>query len=696
MINDNKVTIFHQLKELFDEMRKMDREDIDELAILLEQINISDIVEYYLKLDNDHAFDDMDLFTCKKLVEILQYIYNNTDMIPPVSDNTYDQLYELIIEKGIGDIVGALNPEGVILREHKYPDLRGTLDKVHFVYNVDKNGDKRKSIEDKIRYIEDMLGCSIYESPLFDVRLQRKRDGVSLVVECDEEGMPIHAMLRGDTDINQARDVIDLLRGNTMFKKYANGKKFGVKTEAVVQQDKYIKICEEVKEFATPRSAVSSIFNTGELDINMMKYVDIIPLRIQYDGGFVEILVDDELDMHGNLYNLRELEYKIHEMNKQSQEMGLETDGVVIILEHPEAQRKLGRHGAINRFEFAFKFPAEAKKTAIIDIDFSIGLGGNITPVAKIQPVIMLGKEIKSVTLGSVERYKSFGLMGKGDEVIIRYEIIPYLELDYTCKKATSERIEVPVYCKYCGVKLVEDPVLRCGNEECSSRIVGNIVNYINKMRIDDIGIGVVSSLFDHKILNSIEDLYRLKNKKSDIVEIPGFGEKSYYNMVESIEERMEVFDYELLASLGIQSIGERKFKKVLAVMSLDELLYTCINLELPTRLISLPGFGQKTINRIQDGINAKFKTIEFLLKTLKLKHSSNNLTNKGSICFSNIRDKDFQNELIAKGYEIKNSVTSDLSILIVPSLDSESSKITSAKEKGIKIMTLDEAIREL
>ena len=130
----------------------------------------------------------------------------------------------------------------------------------------------------------------------------------------------------------------------------------------------------------------------------------------------------------------------------------------------------------INKFERSFKFQPESKKSILKSVEFSVGNLGNITPIAKIEPVKLRGNTIKSISLGSVERFKMLGL-SVGDEVIIKYEIIPYLDIDDTCEMSGERLIEAPTHCPFCGSELVEDPLLRCNNESCSSRVIGKILN---------------------------------------------------------------------------------------------------------------------------------------------------------------------------------------------------------------------------
>ena len=133
---NKKITIYHQLTAIYNELVRMDEDSINEVVEMLKGINFEAIVKFFNESDLKEL-DDMDLFTCKKLVEILQFIYNNTDIVPPVSDETYDQLYQIMLDVGLGDVVGSVNSQGKPVREHRIPDLRGTLHKVNFVFNVD-------------------------------------------------------------------------------------------------------------------------------------------------------------------------------------------------------------------------------------------------------------------------------------------------------------------------------------------------------------------------------------------------------------------------------------------------------------------------------------------------------------------------------------------------------------------------------
>jgi NAD-dependent DNA ligase len=162
--------------------------------------------------------------------------------------------------------------------------------------------------------------------------------------------------------------------------------------------------------------------------------------------------------------------------------------------------------------------------------------------------------------------------------------------------------------------------------------------------------------------------------------------------MIKGINKRKVVYDYELLGSLGIQSIGLRIFQKILSIMDIETLINLSVENRLAINLIGLPGFGEKTANRVEKGINSKIKTIRFLLNTLSLKEKVDRSKLKGKVCFSQIRDPEFESKLLKNGYDVTDSLTKNVDILIVPNLNMTSSKITKAKKYGITIMDIENA----
>jgi len=571
----DKQNIISQLSDIH--QRLLEKEDFVDTIQRLELMKINRLINYLLYAITEYDPDDK--LILQLLIRILQNIFNNSSEISPVTDEDYDKLYELNRQFNNEEIVGSsFNKSNKIISSHKYPDLRGTLDKVHFIRIKDKGKDKRRSIEDFINTVENKIGRSLTKDESF-AYLFPKWDGISCIFECDENGNTDKALSRGDTDINEAVDWTKLFKGSNFKYVFGNdiNRLFGLKTEIVMSRSNYKLICEKEGDLKSPRSAVSSILTSLTGDTSNLPYLTIIPLQTQEfetKSIYTPTIVYDEFPYSGGyLNNLDEIELRMLELRERIYtEMDIDTDGVVFRLADPYIQKLLGREDKINKYEFAYKFPPEQKKTIIKNVNFSVGLLGSVRPVAVIKPVTIKGNTITNISLGSIDRFEELDLR-LGDEVIIKYDVIPYLSIDSTCRKGDGTKFTTPTKCIYCKEELVKDPILKCINEKCNCRIIGKILNYTSKMSISNMDVGTVTTLFENKLLRSIGDLYKLKDHKSDIVSLSGFGEKSFNNIIKGIDSRRDVYDYELLGSLGITDIGRKMFKRILNIYYIDELI---------------------------------------------------------------------------------------------------------------------------
>ncbi|WP_304576762.1 helix-hairpin-helix domain-containing protein [Romboutsia ilealis] len=688
-----KIATYKTLDDIYKKLKSNDFDDT--IKTIIEGVSIPRLTKYYTEVAEIQKLDDLDKFTIVKIIEITQYLYNNTDILSPLSDEEYDKLYEVLVDLGL-NIVGSVNAQGKPVRNHKYPDLRGSLDKVHFLRIEDKGKDKRKSIEDWIKTMENKLGFRLVGDRA-KVKLQPKWDGVSVVFECDGNGIVEHALLRGDTGRNEAVTLDHLFKGVDFSMYCSSGRKFGLKTEVMVSDQQYDELCKIDGSFSSPRSACTSILNSKDIDKSYIKFLTIQSLRLQYEGDSEDEVIVLEQTIFGTnvdkiayLDNLDDLMIKMNAMKLMCADAGLITDGVVLSCLNDDVISGMGRDNHINKFEVAYKFPPETKKSILLDVEFSMGALGNITPVAKIEPVKMRGNKISSINLGSIDRFETLNIR-QGDEVIIKYEIIPYLDKDDTCKPGTGKAYPIPTHCPYCNEKLVEDPLLKCINDNCESRVVGKILNYVNKMRIENISINTIERFYQLGFLRSIEDLYRLENHKNEIVQLDGFGSKSFQKIIDGINNRRDVYDYELMGSIGIQDIGERMFKKILSVYSINDLKSKC---EEPGKfmkeLINLEGIKDKTADKIIRGIYINTSLINFLLKEVKVKKNTRVYDKK--VCFSKIRDKEFEKFLDENNVLVMDSFKKETDILIVPDVNESSSKIDKAKKQGKPVIDLKTA----
>lgn len=685
----DKDKILSALTEIYN--LSLTNHEFDSLLESLELMKINNLINMY---KHQEILNEDDINIIGVIIKILQNIYNNTGIESPVTDEDYDILYAMYINNTEKiDIVGApvINKDAEITN-HNYPELRGTLDKIHFLSRKEKGNDKRKSLEEWINGLENRLGRELLGSEL-SATMYPKFDGTSLVCECDKNGKVIQALSRGDTDINEAV-VLNHIFGAVKFPTIPEwNSDFGIKCEVIMTYDNFDKFCKKYGEKKSPRSAVSSIVNTDGIDPTVLKYVTIIPLRLQnFDTKEIIIPGKPFIEYPHAKVNLRDYDdiaQKIIELKEfMKTMMDCPIDGIVFVLDDLSLRKELGRDYAINKYEVAYKLIPDSKKTKLLDVVFSVGVLGGITPVAKIEPIKMEGNTINNVSLGSIERFESLHLH-KGDEVLIRYDIVPYLHIDNSCIRSNNDEIKTPTHCEYCGERLFHEPILKCTNPNCPSRMMGKIVNYVTKMSIENISNGIISILFNQGYLKSIEDLYFLEHHKRSMVEIDGFGTKKFNNIIKGIHKRMDVYDYVLLGSIGIPDIGQRMFKKILSVYTIDELIQLCQENK-GYKLIELEGIKETTANKIVVGILTNVKLIKFLCDKLNVKHDGT--VYKMKVLFTQVRDKDFEKYLKSIQIEVCGSYTKDIDMVICKDKNSSTDKISKAKKNGKMILTLQEA----
>ena len=660
---------------------------------------------YTIELIEDIAYNNR-LVTegdLKSIIIHLQDVFNNQgEGETGVSDECYDILYGKYRSMGGLDIIGAPVDISRKTLKHNYPDLRGTLDKVHFIKDIDKDGDVRASIESWMSSVKRSLGTDNID---WSAKVSPKWDGNSVILECDDQGYVERALTRGDVDTNEAVDLTHIFGGFKLI--YKQLSKVGVKCEVVMNDDQFKLACEQIEIFKNKRSAVSGILNNKYADKGFVKYITIIPISIQDNDGmfhdiceyfdtlpftFVDMVLDAifELPSENTVSFLSDIRNGKFDRDVRQ----YLTDGVVITLTNNDIQKKLGRKSNINKFEFAYKFKADSTKSKILDIVFSVGSSGTLTPVAKIEPVILKGNTIKSINMGSTARFTSLGL-AKGDEVIIEYEIIPYLRIDDSCIKSGNPIISKPSTCPSCGGELTDTAQISCINPECLIVKHGRIVNYLEKMSIPNISDATVAQLMGAGIISRIEDLYRINNKevRGKIEELSGFGKKKFANMISSIYSRVEVLDSTLLGAMGIPLVGRKMFNKILNIYYIDELQEIASNKDV-SKLTKIEGVGDKVADAVIEGLKNRRETIEFLRSEIKIKDTK--LMSKDyklNVCFTGVRDKEFEKYLDTIGVKVQSSYSKKTTdFLIVKSEDATTSKIAKALADGKEVVLISKA----
>lgn len=398
------------------------------------------------------------------------------------------------------------------------------------------------------------------------------------------------------------------------------------------------------------------------------------------------------------VHNFQEIKEYIEEWTEKRPDLPYEIDGIVIKLNDIAGQRKMGNTARYPRWAVAYKFPAEKVVTQLEDIIFTVGRTGQITPNAVLAPVKVAGSTIRRATLHN-ESYIREKDLRIGDYVIIHKagDVIPEVVEPVLERRQNVSLFEMISECPICHTKLIKSPSgidYLCPNNHCPARKIEGLIHFVSRpaMNIDGLGDAIIEDFYNMNIITKIEDIYNLKERKEELIELEGFGKKSVDNLLTSIEASKNNSLERLLFALGISGIGA-KTAKVLAKKydNIDNLMNATTE-----ELTAIKDIGEVLANNIHD-----YFTKEENIKLINnLKNIGINMTYKGEKTLNNplISNKKF----VITGTisfmtrdEIKNilekydgtaveSVSKKTDVVIVG--DSPGSKYEKAQKLGIEI----------
>ena len=390
----------------------------------------------------------------------------------------------------------------------------------------------------------------------------------------------------------------------------------------------------------------------------------------------------------------------IKEMGDKRNSLTYDIDGVVVKVNDIDMQSKLGYTSKYPKWCIAYKFPAEVAYTKLIDIIFTVGRTGQITPNAVLEPVIVAGSTIRRATLHNEDNVINKDIR-VGDIVAIYKagDVIPAVDYPLLERRTGSEVPFVMIdKCPICGTKIirkVEEADYFCPNIDCPARKVEKLIHYASKdaMNIEGLGDRVLEDLYNYKYINDIPDIYDLNKYRKELLELEGYGNKKLDNLFKAIEESKKLSLERLLFGLGIKQVGS-KMAKVLAkkYKSLDNLSKASYE-----ELVNIPDVGDIIAKSIIDYFNDKIN-IELINKLKELginmeyidngNYEENELFSGKTFVLTgtlNNITRDRASEIIENmGGKVTSSVTKKTNVVIVG--DNPGSKYDKAISLNIEI----------
>ena len=546
----------------------------------------------------------------RKLLKQYAYEYYTLDM-PTIPDSEYDILFRELeeLEKKHPELD---DPNSVtkrvgfeILSEFKKITHERPMLSLGDVFSYDELREWSKKITDVYGEVE---YCAEY-----------KIDGLAMSL-IYEDGLFKQAVTRGDgitgEDVTSNVRTIQSIPMAIPYKQ-----RYDIRGEVYMPKASFNRVNRERRangeeEFANPRNAAAG--SIRQLDSRICASRGL-------DGFWYHVPDDVNSDTHyGSLQYARKLGFVVNETTslykniedvisfidetvKIRHDLPYEIDGMVVKVNSYDLQRKIGFTSRIPKWAIAYKFPAEEVRTKVEDIFITVGRTGKCTPNAKLTPVKVAGTTVGFATLHNEDNIRDKDIR-IGDTVIVRKagDIIPEVVRSIKENRDGSQVSFVfPDRCPVCGGKLYrfEDEAAHyCVNSECKARLVYSIAHFTerNAMNIDGLGEKRVEAFLNNGLLTSFEDIYKLHNRRDDILEMEKFGSKSYVNLIEAIENSKANSLERLINGLGIRQVGE-KAAKILAAHFKDMDSFMNASLE---ELSEIKDIGPITAEYIRDFFN--------------------------------------------------------------------------------------------
>lgn len=563
--------------------------------------------------------------------------------------------------------------------------------------------DKTKSREELAAWLGDYEGL-----------LSWKLDGLTVVLTY-EGGELVKAVTRGNGDIGEvitpnARVFVNVPK-HIPYKGHAV-----IRGEAVITYEEFDRINEAIDDadakYKNPRNLCSGSVRqlnskiTAERNVRFYAFTLSEADGVDYEGlrsnqmkwmaeqGFdvVEYVKVDNKSIFEAIDNYAE---RVHSFE-------IPSDGLVLTLEDLEYAATLGTTAKFPRDSLAFKWADQQAETILREIEWSPSRTGLLNPIAIFDPVELEGTTVKRASVHNLNIMETLKL-GIGDTITVYKAnmIIPQIGDNLT----KSGNIELPSHCPVCDgtteIKLMTGTkVLTCTNLNCLAKQVKRFSLFVSRdaLNIEGLSEQTLLKFIGLGYIKSFADIFRLENHRDEIVELDGFGKKSYDKLSSSIEKARHTVPTRILVALGIPGVGvttaaqiaracENKWAKI-SSLSYDELIaingigevmardYESFFADEHNKSVVLDLVGELDIDESYEKAGEALSGEIFVI-TGSLEHYKSRT--------------ELKKEIEAQGGKVAGSVSKNTSYLVTNNPESGSSKNKAAAELGVKIITEDE-----
>lgn len=599
--------------------------------------------------------------------------YNNS---PILTDEQYDVLYDefkkLYPKSDYFSKIGS-KPKNSPFSLVKHKIEMGSLLKVNNLEEVEF-WYKKYALEKEIVWSEKIDGLS-----------------VSLFYK---DGIFTQAISRGDGETGEdiTKNVLKMNFNKKLKEKFTGF----IRGEIVLLKNKFNE--KYIDQKANPRNAavgfVRRLDGIGCEDLSIYCYFIDKDFKNEIDKFSYLKKIGLKTPKHGICNHLDEIQ-KIWEMyeKKERELCEYETDGLCIYINSILQQNDLGIIDNRPRYARAYKFSPQSAISTLEDVIWQVGRTGRVTPVGKITPVNVAGALITNISLHNLAEIKRKSIvLGGIIHVERKGDVIP--QITKCIETDISKPIPIIKKCPSCNESLSitkmstkneDDGFLFCYNDKCKEKNVQSLLFWIKTLDIKGFGEKMVEKLYDEKKVIKIIDFYSLS--ETDLSSLERSGDVLAKKLIKEINDKKQVTPEVFIKGLGFDGFGESDMKLIMERYKFNEIF----SLK-EEDFSSIHGIGIETSKKIVTGLNNKKTEIFELLKIIQLEEKKQGKLSGKSYCFSEVRDKDLEKQIIENGGSISNSVTKDLTMLIVKSLSGTSSKIEKAKKNNVKIIEIKDS----
>ena len=632
----------------------------------------------------------------KELIDLLNkasmlYYQKST---PMMTDYEYDKLYDELVslEKETNMVFSnspTINVEPTVSTElekttHPHPMLSLS---------------KTKNPDDLVSFIGNKEGL-----------LSWKLDGLTIVLTY-ENGKLVSGVTRGNGIIGEVvTENVKKFKNIPLSINYTG--RLVLRGEAIIKYSDFEKMNVD-SEYKNPRNLCSGSVRQLDSSVTAERNVNCIIFALIEASSELSNYKDKNFEWLRSL-GFETVEYvKVDKNNLKDEVLNykekiktydIPSDGLVLTFNDIEYGNSLGSTAKYPKHSIAFKWQDETAKTILREVDWMASRTGLINPVAVFDPVELEGTIVSRASLHNISILRELKI-GLNDEIEVYKAnmIIPQIANNITC----SNNLVIPDKCPVCNHKTEivtnnDITYLYCPNEFCFAKFMKRLSLFVsrNAMNIDGISEAILSRLINENMVKTYADLYNLSIYKDKIINFDGFGEKSYNNLIESIEKSRKVKLANFIYSLGIPDIGLSRAKLICNKFNNDIDVISNLSYD---KLSGIVGVGDVIAKEWID----TFKNPDFISEYNKIKKEIiliDNVNNKTTLkdktfvitgSVNNFKNRDELIEYIESlGGKVVKAISNNVDFLINNDITSTSSKNTKSKELGIKIISEDDLLK--